>query len=437
MSHTSHEQLQEYNQLIRSVEQEVNNPIGILVDLQGPKIRIGKVAGEGVDLIAGDEITFDLEASPGSKNRIPLPHPEIFKSVKSGSALLIDDGKIRVEVVNVSEEALACKVITGGKVTSRKGVNIPDVILPITAMTDKDAVDLEAALAVEADWIALSFVQRAQDIEDVKVKVDGRAGVLAKIEKPAALMDLEAILTASDAIMVARGDLGVELPLEQVPGRQMQIVRAARSHGKPVVIATQMLESMIESPVPTRAEVSDVAKAVFDGTDAIMLSAESAAGQYPREAVATMDKIAHEIEIDPAYREIIDAQRHEPEPTTADAITVAASQVAHTIEAAAIISYTTTGSTALRAARERPDRPILVLTPLIRTGRRLAIGWGLTCVLTEDAVDVDDLVNRACSQAKAHGFAKVNDRTVITAGLPVGTPGATNLLRIARVHDNH
>lgn len=437
MSHTSAQGLQNLEKIIRALEVEVSTPIGILVDLQGPKIRIGEMSGGGTNLKAGATLTLDQGSEPGSNTRIPLPHPEIFEAAEPGTMLLIDDGKIMLTVDQIAAGQMNCTVKVGGKVTSRKGVNVPDVFLPISALTKKDKKDLEAALDIGVDWIAMSFVQRAQDIIEAKALVKGRAGVLAKIEKPSALQDLDGILTESDAIMVARGDLGVELPLEQVPGRQMQIVRAARAHGKPVVIATQMLESMIEAPVPTRAEVSDVAKAVFDGTDAIMLSAESAAGKYPLEAVQTMNKIAVEIEIDPAYREIIDAQRHASEPTTADAITAAASQVAHTIEAAAIISYTTTGSTALRAARERPDRPILVLTPTLDTGRRLAFVWGITCVLTEDAKDVDDLVSRACVLAKKNGFSTTGDRIVITAGLPVGTPGATNLLRIARIHDYH
>ncbi|TNE41016.1 MAG: pyruvate kinase [Alphaproteobacteria bacterium] len=436
MSHTSGPALKDLVSMIRSVELELKTTIGILADLQGPKIRIGEMA-KTVTLEEGATVVLDRSSEPGDASRIPLPHPEVFDAITRQSTLLINDGKVRLHVQEADEERIECIVDVGGEISSRKGVNLPDVVIPISALTSKDREDLEAALNEQVDWIALSFVQRAQDIIDTKELVAGRVGVLAKIEKPAALNDLDNILAAADAIMVARGDLGVELPLELVPGKQMQIVRSARKHGKPVVIATQMLESMIESPVPTRAEVSDVAKAVFDGADAVMLSAESAVGKYAKEAVATMNRIAIAIEGEEAYRGIIDAQHHEPEATTADAITAAASQVAHTISATCIACYTTTGSTALRAARERPDRPILVLTPSLATARRLAFVWGVTRILTEDAKGANDLVNRACGQAKKIGFAKVDDRIVITAGLPVGTPGTTNLLRIARVHERH
>src|SRR4051812_12404029 len=317
--------------------------------------------------------------------------------------------------------------------SDRKGVSLPDTDLPVSAMTPKDRADLEAALVTGVDWIALSFVQRAEDVHEAKRMIRGRAAVMAKIEKPQAIDRLGEIIDASDALMVARGDLGVELPLERVPSLQKQMTRMARRAGKPVVVATQMLESMITEPVPTRAEVSDVATAVYEGADAIMLSAESAAGKWPGKAVATMDSIAQAVERDQLYHGIITAQRNEPEATSADAISAAARQVAETLKLQVIVCYTGSGSTGLRMARERPEVPIIALTPIPTTGRRLALVWGLHCVLTEDAHDLDDMVSRACRIAREQGFADGGERIIITAGLPFGTPGATNMLRIAHL----
>lgn len=433
MSHTSHTDLARIVKVIREVEQEFEHPIGILADLQGPKIRVGAMEGGKVELNANDTIIIDLDPTPGTRERIGLPHPEIFEAVKVGTTLLVDDGKIRLEVESKTENTINARIKVGGVLSDKKGVNVPDAVLPISAMTEKDLADMEAALEAEVDWIALSFVQRSADVIAAKRKVTGRAGVLAKIEKPAALDDLEEIVREADALMVARGDLGVELPLEMVPGRQKEILRQARRAGKPVVVATQMLESMIEAPVPTRAEVSDVATAVFDGADAVMLSAESAAGKYPVEAVQTMDSIARRIEGESIFRDTVKSVKYELEATPADAITAAANQVAKTVNAAAIVCYTTTGSTALRASRDRPSTPIITLTPSEKTARRLAIAWGLTCVLTEDAKDLDDMVDRACRIAFQEKFATRGKRIVITAGMPFGTPGQTNLLRIAMV----
>jgi pyruvate kinase len=327
------------------------------------------------------------------------------------------------------------RVIFGGTLSDRKGVNLPDTVIPIPAMTDKDRADLEAAANLGVDWIALSFVQRASDVAEARKLVRGRCGVVAKIEKPSAIGALEEILELADGIMVARGDLGVELPLETVPGSQKQITRAARRAGKPVIVATQMLESMIVEPVPTRAEVSDVATAVYEGADAIMLSAESASGKWPDKAVATMDRIAQTVERDVLYRGIINAQRSEPEPTSADAISAAARSIAETLNLAAIVCYTSSGSTGLRVARERPDIPIIALTPIIATARRLGLAWGLHCVLTDDAHDLDDMVHRAAGLARSEAFAQPGQRIIITAGVPLRTPGSTNMLRIAFVGD--
>lgn len=433
MSHTSHEVLKARHAAVRTVEAEVGRPVGLLVDLQGPKLRIGTFAAGEATLEAGQAFRLDLDPAPGDAQRVSLPHREIFEALKTGASLLLDDGRLRLEILELGSDFARTVVRVGGVLTDRKGVNLPDTVLPIQALTAKDRSDLEQAVNLGVDWVALSFVQRPEDLAEARKVTAGRAALLAKIEKPAALQHLDGIIEQSDALMVARGDLGVELPLEAVPGQQKQIIRAARRAGKPVVIATQMLESMITAPTPTRAEVSDVATAVFEGADAIMLSAESAMGRYPVEAVRMMHRIAMTVEADPNYRGIIDAQRAEPEPTTPDALMAAARQVATTLKAAAIVCWTGSGSTGLRAARERPDVPIVALTPVESTARRLSLVWGLHCVLTEDARDIDDMVNRACRIVFREGIAMPGQRVVITAGLPFGTPGATNVLRVAYV----
>jgi len=431
MSHADHDGMRRLVAAIREVESEHDRPIGILVDLQGPKLRIGTFKDKRIALKAGDPFVLDSNKAPGTDKRVYLPHPEIFAALEPGHRLLLDDGKVRLRVTRCSANRATTVVEAGSALSDRKGVSLPDSIIGFGALTPKDRSDLEAALNAGADWIAVSFVQRPEDMAEVKKIARGRAGVLAKIEKPQAVERLAEIMDYSDALMVARGDLGVEMPLERVPGIQKQMTRAARRAGKPVVVATQMLESMITAPVPTRAEVSDVATAVFEGADAIMLSAESAAGQYPVEAVETMDRIANEVEKDPIYRNIIHAQRNEPEATGADAISAAARQIAETINLAAICCYTASGATAMRAARERPQTPIIALSPVVATARRLSIVWGLHCVFGEEPLDIDGMVDRACSVAYREGFAKPGERIIITAGVPLGTPGATNMLRIA------
>jgi pyruvate kinase len=433
MSHTPHAELQSLVEVVRSVEQEVDRPIGILVDLQGPKLRLGKLPNGELVLKDGQEIGLVRAETSTGETELPIPQAEIFAALRPGANLLIDDGKVRLRIETVSGQTARAMVVQGGLLKNHKGVNLPDTLLPIPALTAKDRTDLDFALSRGVDWIALSFVQRPDDVAELRKSVAGRAGVLAKIEKPAAFLCLNEIIEIADAVMVARGDLGVELPLEEVPGRQKQIVRAARKAGKPVVVATQMLESMIESPVPTRAETSDVASAVFEGTDAVMLSAETAAGAFPAEAVGMMDRIAKAVERDPLYRTILEAQRQAPEPTMPDAILAAVHDVTNTIKAAAIVCWTKSGSTGLRGARERPQTPILALTPIKAMARRLTIAWGLHCVETEDAQNLEDVADRACQIAYAHEFARVGDRVVVTAGLPLGTPGATNLLRVALV----
>jgi pyruvate kinase len=433
MSHTPQRALESLHGTIRQIEARQSRPIGILADLQGPKLRIGTFAGKEARLEQGGTFVFDTDPAPGDATRVFLPHPEIFAAAKVGDGLLLNDGRLRVEAVEVLPDKIVTRVVFGGVLSDRKGLNLPDTIIPIPALTEKDRSDLDYAAGLGVDWIALSFVQRAEDVAEARKLVRGRAGVMAKIEKPSALQALSEILEISDAIMVARGDLGVELPLETVPARQKQITRAARRAGRPVVVATQMLESMVVEPVPTRAEVSDVATAVYEGADAIMLSAESATGKWPEKAVATMDHIAQAVEKDSLYRSIITAQRNEPEATSADAISAAARQISDTLKLAAIVCYTGSGSTGIRVSRERPDVPIIALTPNPATGRRLAVVWGLHCVLTEDATDLNDMVERACRIARSEGFAEPGQRVIITAGVPLGTPGATNMLRVAYV----
>lgn len=433
MSHSSHETLNELVGVIRRVEEKVDRPIGILADLQGPKLRLGDFAEDRISVKPGDKITLDLDEKPGTKKRIHLPHPEILEALELGDRVLVDDGKVQLKIIEETPKSAVAEVVNGSELSSRKGVSLPDTELGVSSLTDKDHKDLLAALAADVDWIAVSFVQRPEDIAEVRKITKGQAGVLAKIEKPQAVNRLEEIIELSDAIMVARGDLGVELPIERVPGIQKQITRACRRAGKPVVVATQMLESMISAPFPTRAEVSDVGTAVFEGADAIMLSAESAVGEYPVEAVEMMDKIAGEIEQDPTYHGIISAQRAVPEPTGADAISLAARQIAETLNLSAIICYTASGTTGLRAARERPRTPVVALSPVRKTARRLCMVWGTHCVVTEDAVDLDDMVDRACRIAAEEKYARPGDRVIITAGVPLRTPGATNMLRIAFV----
>lgn len=436
MSHTPHDKMRELVKTIRNVESSYGRPIGILVDLQGPKLRVGAFADGGVMLKNGEAFTLDSDPAPGDGTRVQLPHPEILAALRPGHALLIDDGKLKLIAEETSSDRAVTRVVVGGRISDRKGVSLPDTDLPVSAMTPKDRSDLEAALETGIDWVALSFVQRAEDVHEAKRLVRGRAAIMSKIEKPQAIDRLESILDASDALMVARGDLGVELPLERVPSLQKRMTRMARRAGKPVVVATQMLESMIQSPVPTRAEVSDVATAIYEGADAVMLSAESAAGKFPVEAVSTMNRIGEEVERDPTYRNVLTAQRPGPEATVGDAIADAARQIAETLELSAIICWTSSGSTAMRVARERPKPPIVAITPNLAGGRKLSVAWGVHCVVAEDAKDQDDMVDRAGRIAFRDGFAKAGQRVIVVAGVPLGTPGATNMLRIAYVGPN-
>jgi pyruvate kinase len=419
--------------IIRDLEQKFDRPIGILADVQGPKLRVGRFGGGRVQLQTGQPFTLDLNPTPGDVRRVNLPHPEIISAASIGTNLLLDDGKLRLRVTRVREDHLETEIVVGGPLSDRKGVNVPDMLLPIPALTEKDRIDLAFALEHGVDYIGLSFVQRPEDVAEAKDIAAGRAWIMTKLEKPQALENLDAIVSLSDAVMVARGDLGVELPPEEVPLAQKRMVRTARQMGRPVVVATQMLESMINAPAPTRAEASDVATAVFDGADAVMLSAETAAGQYPYEAVNIMDRIVARVEQDEGWRNIIEASRPAPEKSAADAIAAAARQVAHTIDASAICAFTESGSTALRTARERPEAPVLGLTPSDQTARRLAVVWGVHAVVTPETHSMTETVNKATKLAVQEGLSPHGSEIIVIAGVPFGQPGTTNALRVARV----
>lgn len=432
-SHGSHDDHRDRFAAIREAESETGRPIGILADMQGPKLRLGDFAGGRVELKSGAKIRLDLDPAPGNHRRAPVPHPEIFAVLEKGTDLLVDDGKVRLRITRPGSDFAEAECVVGGTLSDHKGINLPNVVLPISAVTEKDRADIAFALQQGADWIALSFVQRPEDVAEGRKQIGNAAGLMVKLEKPSAIAHLQEIIDLSDALMVARGDLGVEMPPEDVPTVQRRIVHACRLSGKPVIVATQMLESMVGAPTPTRAEASDVATAVYEGADAVMLSAETAVGQYPVEAVAIMDRIARRVQQDPLYFTALDATRMAHDETNPDAISAAACQVAHTLGAAAIVSFTSSGATALRAARERPAAPILAMTPNLGTARRLALLWGAHCVHSADIRGFGDMVQKAVRAAHREGLAHAGQRVVITAGVPFGTPGSTNILRIAWV----
>ncbi|HXE40470.1 MAG TPA: pyruvate kinase [Azonexus sp.] len=434
-SHGSHADHAARYAAIRRIEAESGRPIGVLMDLQGPKLRVGTFAEGKVGLAAGSRFRLDLDPTPGDATRAPLLHPEIFRALEAGTELLIDDGKVRLRVDRCGPDFAETTVLVPGTVSDRKGVNVPGVVLPISPLTDKDRRDLAFGLELGADWVALSFVQRPEDIVEARALVGDRAWIMAKLEKPSAIDQLEQIIELADGVMVARGDLGVELPPEQLPQIQRRIIRIARRLGKPVVVATQMLESMIESPVPTRAEASDVATAIYDGVDAVMLSAESASGKYPLEAVGMMNRIVCQVEKDPVYRSGLDASHTTAATTTPDAVCYALRGIAEVIKPAATITYTESGFTALRAARERPTTPILGLTPHFSSARRLALVWGIHAVPFGRVSGVGDMVIQATQVACRETFARPGENVVIVAGLPFGHSGTTNLLHVARIEE--
>ncbi len=435
MSHGAHEQHAQTIAAIRALEKEFNRPIAILADLQGPKLRVGSFAGGQAILAHGAAFTFDRDPAPGDATRVELPHPEIFAVVHEGQRLLVNDGKIRLRVKSVTDGRIGCVAEVGGVISDRKGVNVPDAEIPIPALTDKDRRDLAFAVEHGVDWIGLSFVQRPEDIADARRLMAGpngeaRAGIIAKIEKPQAILRLAEIIEQADGIMVARGDLGVELNPEEVPPLQKMIVNATRLTGKPVIVATQMLESMIESPAPTRAEVSDVANAVYDGADAVMLSAETAAGQWPEEAVLMMDAIARQVERDEGYLQRVRLLDTPPERTTADALAHSCMTIADTVTIGAIVVFTGSGSSARRVARERPSVPVMVLTPSVRVARRVALLWGAHAVPTKDIGSFEEMIGKGRRMALRHGLGQAGDRVIMVAGVPFGRPGATNLLHV-------
>ena len=431
MSHGSQDEIAKRHEIIRQIENELDSPIAILADLQGPKLRVGEFANGVEELIVGEKFRLDLLDEKGNKNRVNLPHPEIFQALHEGAHLLINDGKIKLTVEKCGPDFADCSIVNGGEISDRKGVNVPDVILPLAALSEKDRADLDFICGLGIDWLALSFVQRADDIIEASKLVAGRAAIISKIEKPSAVKSFEDILKVSDGIMVARGDLGVELPVQNVPPIQKRLVRKCRAAAKPVIVATQMLESMVESPMPTRAEVSDVATAIYEGSDAIMLSAESAAGQFPIQAVETMNNVAIEVESDPTYTEVMEASRRAKRNSVADGIVSAAREIAETTDIKAICCFTQTGTTALLTARERPRVPIIALSSEIGTARRLALTWGTNCVLSGNKTRFKEAVVSAVRAALAEGLADETEQVVITAGVPFNITGTTNILRVA------
>ena len=431
MSHGDHDDIRSRHNIIRDIERDTGRPMCILADLQGPKLRCGVFDAGSAEIEAGTSFRFDLDDTPGDATRVQLPHKEIFEALEPGATLLVNDGKLRLRVDECGRDFAQCTVKAGGTISNHKGVNVPDVVLPLAALSEKDRKDLEFVCELGVDWLALSFVQRAADVEEARELARGRAAILSKIEKPAAVEAFDSILEASDGIMVARGDLGVELPVQAVPPIQKRLTRKCRAAAKPVIVATQMLESMIDSPMPTRAEVSDVATAIYEGTDAIMLSAESAAGSYPVQAVKMMNDVAEQVEDDRTYREIIEASRSSHLSTTADGIVAAAREIAETTNIKAICCFSHSGSTALKISRERPRVPIIALTPIVETSRRMVLSWGCHSVMTQTVERFKFAVVSAVRAAKAAGFAVPEDQVVVMAGIPFNQPGSTNILRVA------
>src|SRR5215469_14290392 len=432
-SHGTHEDHARVHRAIRVLENEIGRPIGILQDLQGPKIRVGTIRDGKIAVEAGETIRFVLSGTDGGKTSIPLPHPEIFAAVAPGHNLLIDDGRVRVRVTGLGNDHIEAQVVVAGVIANRKGVNLPNTVLDLSPLTPKDRADLAFGLALGVDWIALSFVQKPGDMIEARGLISDRAGLMAKIEKPSALDQIEDIIRLSDAVMVARGDLGVEIPHEDVPGRQKELVRACRIAAKPVIVATQMLDSMVAAPTPTRAEASDVATAIYDGADAVMLSAESASGQYPREAVAMMDRIICSTERHKLYRSIIAASSIDEERSPPHAVAAAAAGLAENIAATAIVGFTSSGTTAMRIARKRPALPILAITPNLQVARQMALVWGAHSVHSQDIQSYEEMVSVGTSIARREVFARRGDALVVVAGIPFGQTGSTNNLRVVRV----
>ena len=432
-SHGTHEDHAKVHSAIRALEKELGTPIGILQDLQGPKIRVGTILDGKITVAKGDKIRFVPSGKDGDAMSIPLHHPEIFAAINPGHELLIDDGRVRVRVTNITDLGLEAEVLVGGVISNRKGVNLPGTVLDLSPLTPKDRADLAFGLELGMDWVALSFVQKPSDMIEARGLIGDRAGLVAKIEKPSAIDYIDDIVRLSDAVMVARGDLGVEIPHEDVPGRQKEIVRACRLAVKPVIVATQMLDSMITAPTPTRAEASDVATAIYDGADAVMLSAESAAGQYPREAVDMMDRIIRSTEQHKLYRSIVQATQPAEEQTAPHAVAAAAADLAQAIEAPVIVAFTSSGTTAARIARKRPALPILAITPSEEIARRLRLMWGVHSIHSADVQSYEEMVSRAQETVLAENFAQNADLIVVVAGIPFGQAGTTNNIRVVQL----
>lgn len=432
-SHGEHADHAQRYQWVREVERQLGCPVGILMDLQGPKLRVGRFAGGKTQLFKGQAFRLDLDATPGNDVRVNLPHPEIIAALEPGMSLLLDDGRLHLEVTAKHADAIDTIVIAGGELSDRKGVNVPEAVLQLSPLTAKDRADLAFGLELGVDWVALSFVQRPEDIIEARALIGDKAALMAKIEKPSAVQHVEAITRLCDAIMVARGDLGVEVPAENVPRIQKDIVRVCRQLGRPVVVATQMLESMRFSPAPTRAEVTDVANAVAEGADAVMLSAETASGDYPLETVQMMSKIIRQVENGPDYQAQLDVARPQAEATASDAISCAIRRISAILPVSALVNYTESGASSLRASRERPKAPILSLTPSLGVARKLTVAWGIYSVINARLGKIDEVSSTALEIARSQGFAGIGDTVVITAGVPLGQPGSTNLLRIEQL----
>ncbi len=430
MSHGEHDQHKKSIDLIREAEKKLEQPIAILADLQGPKLRIARFKEGQVFLEKGQEFVLDLEPKPGNSNRVTFPHPEIFPHILSGMTVLLNDGNIRLKVTLANHSEIQTEVLEGGTLSDNKGVNLPDTELPIPALTKKDKKDIDFLIGTSVDYVGLSFVQRPEDVLDLKRILGGRKAVLSKIEKPQAIDNLEEIIDLSDGIMVARGDLGVEMSPEKVPPIQKKIIRLSKKKGKPVVVATQMLESMIERSTPTRAEATDVATAVYDGADAVMLSAESAVGKYPVESVEMMAKIISAVEKDGQYIDNLKRLAEKADDDVSDSITAAARQLSETLEAAAIVTYTATGLTALRVSHKKPQAPILAMTNKVETSRKLCLSWGVIPNLVDDLKSLDEMIEKAIERSKEAGLVKKGDKIVMTCGIPFGNPGTTNVINV-------
>ncbi len=429
-SHGSHEDHAATHAMVRDLEQILGRTSCILMDVQGPKLRLGTFKDGKVRLTQGQSFTLHLRDHVGDATGAALPHPEIFRAVEPGQRLLLDDGKVRLRIQNVTDAQIETRVEAGTHLSDRKGVNVPDAVLNLSALTPKDRRDLEFGLELGVDWVALSFVQKPEDVVEARKLIGDRALICVKMEKPSAIEHVEALVALADGLMVARGDLGVELPPERVPAVQQRLIAACRQAGKPVIVATQMLESMITNPVPTRAEASDVANAIYEGADAVMLSAESAAGDYPIESVTVMNKIITETEHSEFYAEKTAEFASTAQATDSDAISAAAATVSKALGTRLIACHTRSGRTALRASRERPEGQILVITPDLAVARRYQLAWGLHCICTHGLKDMASLVTRAAQIARLEGYVGPGETFVVTAGVPFGEVGRTNTLRL-------